>query len=57
MPDLGGRAVFDRIRESHPQVRVLFCSGYSANAIHTNFVLAEGLALIPKPYKRDELRR
>jgi two-component system, cell cycle sensor histidine kinase and response regulator CckA len=57
MPKLGGRAVFDRIRKLRPRVRVLFCSGYSMNAIHTNFILDDGLALIRKPYQRDELLR
>jgi PAS domain S-box-containing protein len=57
MPRLGGRAVLERIRESHPEVAVLFASGYSANAIHTNFVLDEELALIQKPFQRDDLLR
>jgi PAS domain S-box-containing protein len=57
MPKLGGHAVFERIRPRHPDVRVLFASGYSMNAIHTNFVLDEGLALIQKPYQRANLLR
>ncbi|MCP4546418.1 MAG: response regulator [bacterium] len=57
MPKLGGRAVFERIRETRPELSVLFASGYSMNAIHTNFVLEEGLMLIQKPYKRADLLR
>ncbi len=57
MPHVGGRAVFERIREHSPRVRALFCTGYSMNAIHTNFVLDEGLELIQKPYQRDDLLR
>ncbi|NIA16544.1 MAG: response regulator, partial [Nitrospiraceae bacterium] len=57
MPRLGGYAVFERIRIARPDIRVLFSSGYSMNAIHTNFVLDEGLALIQKPYQRDDLLR
>ncbi len=57
MPKLGGRAVFERIRAIRPEVRVLFSSGYSMNAIHTSFVLGEGLALIQKPYLSGDLRR
>jgi len=57
MPELGGRAVYDRIRKTWPDVRVLFASGYSANAVHTNFVLEEGLSLIQKPYAGNELLR
>ena len=55
MPKLGGRAVYDRIREKRPQVRVLFASGYSPDAIHTKFALDEGLHLITKPYDPDTL--
>ena len=57
MPNLGGRAVFERIRETTQEVRVLFTSGYSMNAVHTNFVLDQDVALIQKPYLRDALLR
>jgi CheY-like chemotaxis protein len=57
MPGLGGRQVYERILRIKPQVRVLFASGYSMNAIHTNFVLDEGLTLIQKPYDRTTLLR
>ncbi len=57
MPKLGGGAVFERIRAARPDVRVLFASGYSMDAIHTNFVLDKGFALIQKPCQRDDLLR
>jgi two-component system cell cycle sensor histidine kinase/response regulator CckA len=38
-------------------MQVLFSSGYSMNAIHTNFVLDEGMTLIQKPYQRADLLR
>ena len=57
MPGLGGRAVYDRIKERFPHMPVLFSSGYSANAIHTGFILDQGLTLIQKPYQRAELLR
>jgi len=55
MPKLSGRRVHDYLREHHPDVRILFASGYSANGIHTNFILDEGLNLVQKPYKPTEL--
>ena len=55
MPRLGGREVFDRIHEQNPDLPALFASGYSQNAIHTNFVLQAGMKLIRKPYAADEL--
>jgi len=57
MPKLGGRSVFARIRTRRPRLPVLFASGYSMDAIHTNFVLDEGLTLITKPYSRADLLR
>lgn len=57
MPRLGGREVYEGIRRTRPNMPVLFASGYSMNAIHTNFVLEEGLSLIQKPYQYDDLLR
>ncbi len=57
MPNLGGRDVYEHIMKKRPQMRVLFASGYSMNAIHTNFVLDEGLQLIQKPYNAVTLLR
>ena len=53
----GGASVFERIRKGRPDLRFLFASGYSMNAIHTNFVLDEGMTLLQKPYQRDSLLR
>ncbi|MBU8870187.1 MAG: response regulator [Gemmatimonadales bacterium] len=55
MPKLGGKAVYQKVCKDWPGVRFLFASGYSMNAIHTNFVLNEGMLLIQKPYRRDTL--
>ena len=57
MPKVGGREVYDTIRASEPKLPVLFSSGYSTSAIHTGFVVEEGLAAIPKPYSPDDLLR
>lgn len=57
MPKLGGRAVMDHIQATCPSVRFLFSSGYSESAIHTNFVIKEGLHLISKPYHKADLLR
>lgn len=57
MPGLGGKEVYDKIAETHPDVLALFCSGYSHNAIHTGFVLDSDLLFIQKPYSPDALLR
>ncbi|MCP4645083.1 MAG: PAS domain S-box protein [bacterium] len=57
MPNLGGKAVAHHIRETCAETPVLFASGYSADAIHTGYILDEGVRLIQKPYHRIELLR
>jgi len=57
MPGRNGREVYDYIRSRRPGLPVLFCSGYTENAVHTNFVLKEGFHLLTKPYTRDEILR
>jgi PAS domain S-box-containing protein len=57
MPRLGGHGAYERIREIRSDVPVIFSSGYSENAVHTNFVLHDGLKLIPKPYSPATLLR
>lgn len=57
MPILGGKAVYDTVCKKYPGIKVLFASGYSASAVHTSFILDQGLHLIKKPYSRDELLR
>lgn len=55
MPGLGGHEALERIRAIRPDIPALFSSGYSENAIHTNFVLHEGLSLLQKPYSYEAL--
>ena len=44
---LSGRDVAERIRVSHPALKVIFSSGYSAELFEENF---EGSHYLPKPY-------
>jgi two-component system cell cycle sensor histidine kinase/response regulator CckA len=55
MPKKGGRIVYDEISSIRPDIRCLFMSGYSEDAVHTNFILDKNLNLIQKPFKIDEL--
>ncbi len=57
MPGLGGRAVMEHARQMGLKTPVLFASGYSDNAVHTNFVLEEGLSFLQKPYRQGDLLR
>lgn len=50
-----GSEVARRITESRPEVRVLFMSGYSEDAILHHGRLDPGVQLISKPFRREQL--
>jgi CheY-like chemotaxis protein len=49
------RDMVERITSLRPDVRVLYMSGYSENAIIHHGRLDEGVQLISKPFKRQQL--
>ena len=57
MPKLGGREACEQMKAINPNLRVLYSSGYTANAVHPQFLLDEGLHLLQKPYGPDALLR
>jgi two-component system, cell cycle sensor histidine kinase and response regulator CckA len=57
MPNMGGYEVLKKILKKFPGTPALFCSGYSENSIHNEFVLKEGIRLIEKPYSSRQLLR
>ena len=54
MPEMGGRELAARIGEERPDLRVLFMSGYSAEAISSRGVLDAGVSLLEKPFTPAE---
>ncbi|MEA1834784.1 CHASE3 domain-containing protein [Methylobacterium durans] len=52
-----GRELSDRVRALRPEVKVLFMSGYTENSIVHHGRLDDGVRLIGKPFKREELAR
>jgi CheY-like chemotaxis protein len=51
------RELSRRAREISPNIKVLFTSGYTQNAIVHNGRLDEGIELLSKPYRKDDLAR
>jgi signal transduction histidine kinase len=54
---LRGRALADSIQAARPEIRVLFMSGYTENSIVHHGRLDDGVQLIGKPFKREQLAR
>lgn len=55
MPALGGPGALDQIRQTRPDVPVLFSSGMGENEADTSSIVKQGMRLIPKPYRVEEL--
>ena len=54
---MSGRQLADAAQELHPEVRVLYTSGYTENAIVHQGRLDPGVLLLPNPYRRADLAR
>ncbi|RZL37345.1 MAG: PAS domain S-box protein [Rubrivivax sp.] len=55
MPGLNGRKLADEARRRRPELKVLFTTGYTRNAVVHNGVLDPGVHLIGKPFTLEEL--
>ena len=57
MPGVNGRELAARVLKTRPDVKVLYTSGYTDDAILRRGVLADPRRFIPKPYTPRQLRR
>ncbi len=57
MPEMNGRVLADRARAARPDLRVVFTTGYTRNAIVHHGRLDEGVALLNKPFTAGDLAR
>jgi CheY-like chemotaxis protein len=55
MPDMNGRKLADEARRRKPDLKVLYTSGYTRNAIVHNGVLDASVRLISKPFTLEQL--
>ncbi len=55
MPHLGGRALADRLLLSRPNVKILFLSGYTSDAVVRHGVLDADFAFLQKPFTTSSL--
>ncbi len=50
LPHMNGRELAERIRRTHPEVRVLYISGYTQNVVVKQGFLEPGADLLEKPF-------
>lgn len=55
MPDANGRVLADRAQQIRPDLKVLYTTGYTRDAVVHNGVVDKGVHLIGKPFSIDEL--
>ena len=54
---MNGRELADKLAAQRPELRVLFTSGYSRQAIEVQGMLMEGANLLHKPFRKAELAK
>jgi two-component system cell cycle sensor histidine kinase/response regulator CckA len=57
MPQMGGKVMADWLQTANPNLKILFTSGYTDDAITQQGVLQTGGAFLPKPYATATLVR
>ena len=57
MPRKGGKEAFEEMYKRNPLLKVIFMSGYSADAIHDSFVLTPATSFLQKPFGPTVLAR
>jgi CheY-like chemotaxis protein len=57
MPKISGRELVDRMAEVRPEIKVLYMSGYTDNAITHHGILEKGMNYLQKPFTMEGLAR
>jgi two-component system cell cycle sensor histidine kinase/response regulator CckA len=57
MPGMSGSSLSERLVQSHPDVRILYMSGYTDDTIRHHGVLGTGIAFLQKPFNSSDLAR
>jgi PAS domain S-box-containing protein len=57
MPNKHGREMYEEVKKTNPDIKIIFMSGYSADVIDSKGLLEEELHFMDKPVKPDKLLR
>jgi CheY-like chemotaxis protein len=57
MPQKDGREVYEEIKMTKPDIKVVFISGYAADILHQKGIIDAGLTFVSKPILPEELLR
>jgi PAS domain S-box-containing protein len=55
LPGMNGRQVADQARETRPELKVLFITGYAESVVISERFLQPGMEMITKPFELDQL--
>jgi FixJ family two-component response regulator len=50
MPVMNGKELYERIRATRPELKVLYMSGYTADVIAHRGIVEDGVAFLQKPF-------
>ena len=57
MPKMGGRELMQTVASSHPEMKVLYMSGYIADDELQDEIVKDGVPFLSKPFKPSELTK
>jgi len=57
MPGISGRVLADRLQSVYPEMKVLYISGYTDDAIVRHGVLDHGIPFLQKPFAPKDLAK
>ncbi len=55
MPGISGRVLADQLVQLRPDIKVIFCSGYTGQTVGAHGILEPGSFFLQKPFTRDAL--
>lgn len=57
MPELNGQQLSEQLQRQHPELKVIFMSGYTADIIASHGVLDKNVHYLQKPFRLEDLDR